>query len=78
MARLAGVAGGSLFQRAVFAFVRRAIGQVPEPLRVVAWSRKIFGGQARMEQAQQAARSVPRALKTLGQARVASLIGCPF
>lgn len=78
MARLAGVTGGSIFQRVVFAFVRRALGQVPEPLRIAAHSRRIFSGHVKMEQAQQGARSIPSGLKILAQARVASLSGCPF
>lgn len=78
MARLAGVKGGSIFQRVVFAVVRRALGQVPEPLRLAAHSAKVFSGLARMEQAQQGAQSVPAGLKALAQARIASLTGCPF
>lgn len=78
MARLAGVQGGSIFQRIVFAFVRRALGQVPEPLRIAAHSAKVFNGHARMEQAQQGAQAVPAGLKSLAQARIASLTGCPF
>lgn len=78
MARIAGVQRGSLFQRIVFAFVRRAIGQVPEPLRIAAHSAAVFKGHAKMEQSQQAARALPAAIKILAQARVASLVGCPF
>ena len=77
-ARLAGVSGGAIFQRVVFWFVQRALGQVPQPLRIAALNAKIFRGHARMEQAQQAARTVPFRLKLLAQARIASLAGCPF
>ena len=77
-ARLAGVSGGSIFLRAVFWMVRRAIGQVPQPLRIAALNMKVFGGHVCMEQAQQAARAVPLRLKVLASARVASLTGCPF
>ena len=49
-ARLAGVSGGSIFLRAVFWMVRRAIGQVPQPLRIAALNKKIFGGHFSDEQ----------------------------
>jgi hypothetical protein len=77
-ARLAGVSGGSIFQRVVFWIVQRALGQVPQPLQIAALNAKIFGGHVRMERAQQGARTVPVRLKFLAQARVASLTGCPF
>jgi len=79
MARIAGLTrGGSTWPRIIFFMGRRALGQVPEPWRIVALSKRIFAGQIGMERAQMGAKTVPPALKTLAQARAGSLIGCPF
>ena len=79
MARIAGVrSGGSLYRRVVFRFARRALGQVPEPWRIVAQAKRLLSAQIGMERAQLGSKTVPAALKTLAQARAGSLVGCPF
>jgi len=79
MSRLEGVLRPGLSLAAVvFFFVRRKLGRVVRPIRIHALSPRNLRGYALMEGAQEAADSVPRALKKLGQTRVATRVGCPF
>ena len=79
MARLEGVLKpGVSFAAAVFAFAKRKLGRVPQPMRINALNPAIFRGYAFMESAQEGARTVPKGLKVLAQLRVATRIGCPF
>ncbi|MDH3207137.1 MAG: hypothetical protein OEO79_11025 [Gemmatimonadota bacterium] len=79
MSRLEGVDRPGLSLTAVvFYFVRRTLGRVVRPIRIHALSPRSLRGYAMMEGAQEAAASVPRSIKKLGQVRVATRVGCPF
>ena len=79
MARIEGVQKPGLsFAAAVFAFAKRRLGRVPEPMRIDALNPTIFRGYAFMESAQDSAHTLPKGLKVLAQLRVATRIGCPF
>ena len=79
MARLEGVTRpGVSLAAAVFAFARRKLGRVPQPMRINALNPTIFRGYAFMESAQESAHTVPKGLKVVAQLRVATRIGCPF
>ena len=79
MARLEGVQRpGISFAAVLFAYVKRKLGRVPQPMRINALNPTILRGYSFMESAQQSARTVPKRLKVLAQIRVATRIGCPF
>ncbi len=79
MARIQGVTRApSLFAACVFWFARRRLRKVPEPVRIQARHRQVFGGVVRMELALDKARRLPATLKTLVSLRAAMLVGCPF
>ena len=79
MARIEGFAKPrSLFARVVFWMVKRRLGRVPLPVRILALHPRVFGGYARMELGLDKAKLVPITVKELAQVRVATLIGCPF
>ena len=79
MARYEGVQRPGLsFAAAVFAFAKRRLGRVPQPMRINALNPTIFRGYAIMESAQESASTVHKGLKVLAQIRVATRIGCPF
>ena len=68
----------SLFTRIIFSLVKRRLGKVPVPLRIMALQPPLVRGGAFMEQAQEAATLVPLRFKKLAQTLVASRVGCPF
>ncbi|MFN0058423.1 MAG: hypothetical protein ACKVX7_08195 [Planctomycetota bacterium] len=86
MSRIAGVETkqASLFVRLMYKFVRRAMGKavgvrrVPKPFKVKAHHVRLLVATSQMELGQQAAKSVPAALKSLASLAAARLIGCPF
>jgi hypothetical protein len=86
MARIVGVEPGraSWFTRLVYWAARRKTGQltglarVVEPLKVLAHHARLLRATIHMELGQDAARSVPAALKALASLKVATLVGCPF
>ncbi len=79
MARIAGVTrGGSLLARFTFFMTRRKVGRVIRPVRVHALDSRVLYGYGQMELAQEKARGVPAAVKSLAQIRVAMRVGCPF
>ena len=79
MARIPGVeGGGGPMARLIFFLVRRRLGRVPRPLRIVALHPELLMGYGQMERAQERARRVPLPLKRLAQVRVAMRVGCPF
>ncbi len=79
MARIRGVEqGGSLLARAAFWMTRRKVGKVIRPVRVHALHTRLLTGYGQMEMAQEKARRLPAALKSLVHVRVAMRIGCPF
>jgi hypothetical protein len=77
MARIEGSKPRGLFQRGVYWFIKRMLGNVPEPVRIAAISKRVFKGRIGMERALQKL-SVPAGLVTLAQIRVAQRVGCPF
>ena len=78
MARIEGASRPSLFARFVFFMTRRKLGRVVTPVRVCAHHPRLLRGYVHMELAQQAANSLPPALKALVNVDVARRIGCPF
>ena len=79
MARIDGVTrGGSLLARAAFFLTKRKVGRVIRPVRVHALHPRVLFGYGQMELAQEKARKVPAAVKSLAQIRVAMRVGCPF
>jgi hypothetical protein len=67
-----------LFTRIIYALVKRKVGRVVMPVKIVANHGKLLWGYGQMEQSLLSSRSVDAALKDLGQLRVATLVGCPF
>jgi alkylhydroperoxidase family enzyme len=80
MPRIDGVpaAKAGIFTKLMYIFVRRRLGRVPEPVRVMAHHRGLLTGYAAFELALDRARRVPARLKDLASLRAATLIGCPF
>ncbi len=86
MTRLAGVEGrdAGLLTRILYFFVRRRMRQltgraaVPMPIRVHAHHPRLLRALGQMEMGQDAARSVPAALKLLAGVKAARLVGCPY
>jgi hypothetical protein len=62
----------------VYAMVRRKIGKVVGPIKVQAYHFRLLRATAAMEMGQEAARRLPKSLKTLAGIKVAQRIGCPF
>jgi len=80
MARIDGIEGRrvSFFARIVFFLTKRRLGRVIMPIRITAHHPRLLRGYVHMELAQDAAKSVPAALKTLVDVAIARWIGCPF
>ena len=86
MSRLQGIspAQAGLFTRLVYWFTRRTIRKItgksdlPEPVTLLAYHRKLMMAVARMEIAQGAANAVPARIKALCGVRTSQLVGCPF
>jgi 4-carboxymuconolactone decarboxylase len=86
MARIQGVepAQAGWFTRVIYWFVRRKVaqltgeGRLVEPVKITAHHPRLLRALGHMEAGQEAARSVPAALKALASLKAAVLIGCPF
>jgi len=86
MARIEGVGANqaTLLVRLLYRLVRRKLGKltgratVPAPIRITAHHPRLLMALGQMEMGQEAARSVPAALKTLASVKAATLIGCPY
>ena len=86
MARLPGIEprDAGLFLRGLYAVVRRKVNKaagkasVVEPIQVHAHHTRLLMGMGQMEAAQEAAKSVDPALKTLASIKAATMIGCPY
>ncbi len=80
MARITGVSDtdASLIKRGVFKGAKGKLGQVPEPLRIMAHSSGTLWADALFEIAIDRARALDTQLKTLASLKVASMIGCVF
>lgn len=77
MARIQGSKARGLYQRAVYWFMKRLLGRVPEPVRIAAYAKRLFKARMGMEQALQKL-TVPFELASLAGVRAATRIGCPF
>lgn len=86
MARIGGVEPdqAGLLMRLVYWVVRRKLRKltgracVPETIKITAHHPRLSWATGQMELGQEAARSVPAALKMLACVRAATLIGCPY
>ena len=86
MARIKGVEPreANWFTRLLYWAVRRKMGKLVgkqrlvEPIQITAHHPRLLWAYGQMEMGQEAARSVPRALKDLASVKTAMLIGCPF
>jgi hypothetical protein len=66
-----------LVTRLLFWIVRRVLGKVPRPYRILAHRPALLLGQARFERAFQKSTRTPAVVKLLAQLRTSSLVGCP-
>ena len=72
------------FKRIVYGIVRRKVGKrtgnarLIEPVKIAAHHTRLLRAFGQMEMGQEAARSIPAALKSLVDIKAAMLIGCPF
>ena len=70
--------------RLLYALVQRKVGKLTgtrrlvEPVKITAHHPRLLLAYGQMEMGQEAARSVPAALKTLASIQAATLIGCPY
>jgi hypothetical protein len=86
MARINGVERNQAgwFTRLIYSLVERklakltGVGRLIEPIKITAHHTRLLWAQGQMEMGQEAANSVPIALKSLASIKAASLIGCPF
>lgn len=80
MKRIEGVTaeGASAVAKDAFERVERALGNVPEPLRVTAHSDAILQAYMGFERYLARAGRVEAKLKSLANLKTAALIGCPF
>jgi 4-carboxymuconolactone decarboxylase len=72
------------FIRLMYWLVKRKIGQITgkkqliEPIKITAHHPRLLKALGQMEMGQEAARSVPVALKSLASIKAATLVGCPY
>src|SRR3954468_3171028 len=80
MSRLEAVSSSAAgpLTRATFAYARRSVGRVPEPLAGTAHHPRLLAGVCAMEFATERARRVPERLKLLGEMKAAVLVGCEW
>ncbi len=80
MARIEGLtdAEAGFLKRRVFAAAAKDLGQVPEPVRIMAKSSGTMWGAGLLQLSLDRAQTVPTKLKTLACLKAASMIGCVF
>jgi 4-carboxymuconolactone decarboxylase len=86
MARIRGVEPeeAGWFVRLAYWFTRRKLKQItgkeslPEAVKILAHHRRLLRATAQMELGQEAARTLPRPLKSLASVKAALLVGCPY
>ena len=86
MARMNGVETNEAgwLTRLLYRLVKRKVGRLTgrprlvEPVRITAHHPRLLLAMGQMEMGQEAARSVPAALKLLASIKAAMLIGCPY
>jgi alkylhydroperoxidase family enzyme len=78
--RIAGVPDGrgGLLARGAYAYSRRELGVVADPLRLFAHHQGVLAGYAGMEYATSRADRVPHRLKALAATKAAALAGCEY
>jgi alkylhydroperoxidase family enzyme len=64
--------------RAAYAYARRDLGRVPEPLTIMAHHTAVLSGVGAMEMATKRAQRVPERLKLLGEMKAAIQVGCEW
>src|SRR3954471_9085254 len=80
MSRLPGLepSDAGLLARASYAYARRDVGRVPEPLTIMAHHPGILTGVGAFELATKRANRVPERLKLLGEMKAAMQVGCEW
>jgi len=86
MARMNGIEPDQAgwFTRIVYWIVRRKVGKetgkarLVEHVKITAHHTRLLRAYGQMEMGQEAARSIPTQLKSLGSLKAAMQIGCPF
>ena len=86
MARMNGIElhEAGWFTRLIYWVVRRKMAKLTgqnrliEPIKITAHHPRLLKALGQMEMGQEAARTVPIALKSLASIKAATLIGCPF
>jgi hypothetical protein len=78
MSRIEAAPPGSAVVQEAFDRVERAMGSVPEPLRVSAHSEAILQATMGYERYLARAGRVDAKLKSLASLKTAALVGCPF
>lgn len=67
-----------MFTRIVYSLTKRKLGRVAMPVQITAHHGKLLWGYGQMEQSLLGSHLVEEGLKSLGELRVATLVGCPF
>jgi hypothetical protein len=62
----------------VYRGTKQMLGQVPDPLRIMAHSKPVMWADVMFELALSRAHAVPARLKSLASIKVATLVGCVF
>jgi hypothetical protein len=83
MARMKGIESheAGWFTRLIFWMVRRKMAgqnRLIEPIKITAHHPRLLKALGQVEMGQEAARSVPRPLKSLASIKAATLVGCPY
>jgi 4-carboxymuconolactone decarboxylase len=86
MARMKGIEPheAGWFTRLIYWLVQRKVGKITgqnrvvEPIKITAHHPRLLKAMGQMEMGQEAARTVPDALKSLASIKAATLVGCPF
>jgi hypothetical protein len=80
MARLDGLtdSDAGVLARAIFNGAKRLVGQVPEPLRIMAHNTWVMNANTGFEFAFGRAKAVDAGLKGLASVKAASMVGCVF
>lgn len=64
--------------RLIYWFARRALGQVPAGMKILAYYPALLRQFVRMNMLQQKKGALPSRLKRLAMLKTAMLVGCPF
>jgi hypothetical protein len=67
-----------VFARFIYSMVKRRLGRVVFPVKVMAYLPRLLWGYGQMEMSIQGIHSMDETLKILAGIKTAMLIGCPF